>query len=139
MISTEENKKTLSIVLLGRPITKKNHTRNFRSKYGKNIVLQSEAYIAYENSCLWQTKAITRGYSKENAIFNCLINMQCIYYMPNRKGWPDLIGLLQATSDILQECHIIRNDSLVATYDGSRIAGIDKANPRAEIIITTFG
>ncbi|WP_337384093.1 hypothetical protein [Acidaminococcus timonensis] len=55
--------------------------------------------------------------------------------MPNRKGWPDLMGLVQATADILQDAEILADDGYVATLAGCRIAGIDKVNPRAEIIV----
>jgi hypothetical protein len=44
-----------------------------------------------------------------------------------------LVGLLQATSDILTEAGIIDDDMWVANYDGSEIVGIDKANSRVEI------
>lgn len=47
--------------------------------------------------------------------------------------WPDLVGLLQATSDILTEAGIIDDDMWIANYDGSEIVGIDKANSRVEI------
>jgi Holliday junction resolvase RusA-like endonuclease len=53
--------------------------------------------------------------------------------MPNWAHWPDLVGLLQATSDILTEAGIIEDDMWVANYDGSEIVGIDKANSRVEI------
>lgn len=45
------------------------------------------------------------------------------------------MGLLQATSDILEKAGILENDRLIADYDGSRIVGLDKQNPRAEIEI----
>jgi Holliday junction resolvase RusA-like endonuclease len=55
--------------------------------------------------------------------------------MPNRRSWPDLLGLLQATCDILQKAQIIINDRYIKDFDGSRIMGIDPMNPRAEIRI----
>lgn len=44
-----------------------------------------------------------------------------------------MVGLLQATSDILTEAGIIDDDMWIANYDGSEIVGIDKANSRVEI------
>lgn len=44
-----------------------------------------------------------------------------------------MVGLLQATSDILTEAGIIDDDMWVANYDGSEIVEIDKANSRVEI------
>ena len=61
------------------------------------------------------------------------VSLRCRYYMPNWAHWPDLVGLLQATSDILTEAGIIDDDMWVANYDGSEIVGIDKANSRVEI------
>lgn len=59
--------------------------------------------------------------------------------MPNRRSWPDLMGLLQATCDILESAGIIKNDRNVVSLDGSRIMGVDKKNPRAEIEIKEVG
>lgn len=61
--------------------------------------------------------------------------MTARYYMPNRKGWPDLFGLVQATADILESAGIIEDDGYIAETDGSMIAGIDKENPRAIVEI----
>lgn len=46
------------------------------------------------------------------------------------------MGLIQATADILQDAEILADDGYVAALTGCRIAGIDKVNPRAEIIVT---
>lgn len=55
--------------------------------------------------------------------------------MPDKRSWPDLVGLLQATSDILTKAKIIDDDKWIVHYDGSRIVGVDKAEPRTEIEI----
>jgi Holliday junction resolvase RusA-like endonuclease len=59
--------------------------------------------------------------------------------MPDRRSWPDLLGLEQATADILERAHILRNDRDIVSWDGSRIAGVDKDNPRAAIEIEEEG
>jgi Holliday junction resolvase RusA-like endonuclease len=46
-----------------------------------------------------------------------------------------LVGLIQATQDILQAAGILDDDKHVVLLDGSEIAGLDKVNPRAEIMI----
>ena len=51
------------------------------------------------------------------------------------KARPDLLNLEQATADILEKARVIENDKNIVSFDGSRIAGIDKENPRTEIII----
>ena len=57
--------------------------------------------------------------------------------MPDKRR-PDLLNLEQATADILEKARVIENDKNIVSFDGSRIAGIDKANPRVEIIIETI-
>ena len=54
--------------------------------------------------------------------------------MPDKRR-PDLLNLEQATADILEKARVIENDKNIVSFDGSRIAGIDKENPRTEIII----
>ena len=56
--------------------------------------------------------------------------------MPNRKGWPDLFGLGQATADILESAGIIEDVGYIAQIDGSMIAGIDAKDPRVEITVS---
>ena len=65
-----------------------------------------------------------------------VVVVECVYYMPDKKSFPDLIGLLQATSDILTKARVIDDDKWICSYGSSCIAGYDKANPRAEITIT---
>lgn len=121
-----------TFTITGRPITKKNSMRRT-----KNSLMQSRQYAAYEESALWQLKVR----HKENTI-DCPVIMTALYYMPNRKSWPDLIGLLQATCDILEKAAILANDRLVVGFGDSRIAGIDKQNPHVDIgieIVPTDG
>jgi len=54
--------------------------------------------------------------------------------MPDKRI-PDLLNLLQATADILEKARVIDNDKDIVSFDGSRITGIDKLNPRTEITI----
>lgn len=117
------------IVLPGRPITKKNSQQiiyNRRTK--KRQVVQSEYYQAYEEACLWHLKKHKERYTGP-------VQVTARYWMPNRRSWPDLMGLLQATCDILEKAGIIENDRDVVRLDGSEICGIDKENPRTEIRI----
>jgi Holliday junction resolvase RusA-like endonuclease len=117
------------IVLTGRPITKKNHQTIARNRAtGKPYVLQSERYRQYEQDCLWQLKACQERFAGP-------VRMKCLYWMPDRRSSPDLLGLLQATADILEKAQIIDNDRNVTSFDGSQIMGIDRENPRVEIEI----
>lgn len=115
----------MEIVIHGQPRTKKNGTR--KTKTGK--LIPSKAYCEYSSAALEQLQLY-----KYDTIQGP-IRVSCRYYLQNFAHWPDLVGLLQATSDILQDAGIITDDMYIADYDGSTIAGIDKDNPRAEISI----
>ena len=120
----------IRLVLTGRPITKKNHTQ--RTRTGKQI--QSKAYLNYEESCLWQLKLMP-GAMIELGI---PLNMKATYYMTidyaKTKAVIDLVGLLQATCDILAKGRVITDDNcrVIQGFDGSRVL-YDKNNPRVEI------
>lgn len=117
----------IDITLKGRPATKKNSGRII-SRNGKPIIIPSEAYRDYEDACMWQLAG-------KKLHVSGIIVVECKYYLPNKRSWPDLIGLLQATSDILTKAKVIDDDKWICSYGNSCIAGIDKENPRAEIRI----
>lgn len=117
----------IDITLKGRPATKKNSGR-IVSRNGKPIIMPSEAYKNYEGACMWQLAG-------KKLHISGIIVVECKYYLPNKRSWPDLIGLLQATSDILTKAKVIDDDKWICSYGDSCIAGIDKENPRAEIRI----
>lgn len=117
----------IDITLKGRPATKKNSGRII-SRNGKPIIIPSEAYKNYEDACLWQLAG-------KKLHVSGIIVVECKYYLPNKRSWPDLIGLLQATSDILTKAKVIDDDKWICSYGNSCIDGIDKENPRAEIRI----
>lgn len=117
----------IDITLKGRPATKKNSGR-IVFKNGKRIIIPSEAYKNYEDACMWQLAG-------KKLHVSGIIVVECKYYLPNKRSWPDLIGLLQATSDILTKAKVIDDDKWICSYGNSCIAGIDKDNPRAEIRI----
>ena len=117
----------IDIVFKGRPITKKNHGQIVK-RGNKLGYIQSEAYRSYEEACLWQLAG-------KKLHISGIVVVECKYYLPNKRSWPDLIGLLQATSDILAKAKVIDDDKWICSYGNSCIAGIDKDNPRAEIRI----
>ncbi|WP_331299111.1 hypothetical protein PK1910_00995 [Veillonella parvula] len=116
----------MEIVILGQPRTKKNSSR-IALINNKRVLLPSKAFKEYEKVALMQLARVqaVRG----------PVSVLCRYYLQNRAHWPDLVGLLQATSDILQAAGVIDDDKYIVNYDGSMIAGIDKDRPRAEITI----
>lgn len=117
----------IDITLKGRPVTKKNSGR-IVFKNGKRIIIPSEVYENYEDACLWQLTG-------KKLHISGIVVVECKYYLPNKRSWPDLIGLLQATSDILTKAKVIDDDKWICSYGDSCIAGIDKENPRVEIRI----
>ena len=119
----------VKVVLPGRPITKKNHMKMVKNKKtGKMFPIQSDQYREYEEACLWILRMVPDK-------FYGPIWVKVLYWMPNRRGEPDLLGLLQSTADILEKARVIDNDKNIKSFDGSRIVGIDAARPRAEVEI----
>ncbi len=116
----------MEIVIQGQPRTKKNSSQ-IAFKGNKRVILPSKAFQAYEKVALIQLARVQAIHGP--------VSVLCRYYLQDRKGWPDLVGLLQATSDILQAAKVIDDDKYIVNYDGSMIAGLDKHNPRVEIII----
>lgn len=126
---SDENDREV-IILPGRPITKKNSMQIIKKKNGKPSVIQSEQYREYEKMCLWQLKG-----SNHKTFEGVPLHVKCLYWMPNKRSWPDLIGLMQASWDILEKGGIVDDDQNIVSPDGSRIMGVDENNPRAEIFI----
>lgn len=100
----------------------------YHGKYPR--VLPSKAFCDYEKDSLKQLQ-----FFRKRAYVSGPVIVRCRYYMPNERSWPDLVGLLQATSDILTTAKIIDDDMWIVNYDGSKIVGVDKYNPRTEIEI----
>lgn len=122
----------LRLVIPGRPATKKNSGRVVKAgRFTK--ILPSEAFKKYEKLAMRHIRAAMPGQFREP------VTMKCLYWLPDKRWWPDLAGLLQATSDILETAGVLENDRLIADYNGSKIAGLDKYNPRTEIEIRAVG
>ena len=115
---------TYRFVIHGRPMTKKNSLQ--KTRYG---LIQGKAYREYAKDALWKLKLQRRPIHP----IDCAVKMTAKYYMPNRKGWPDLLGLVQATADILEKAGIVEDDGYIADVAYSCIAGVDPFWPRAEI------
>ena len=117
------------INLTGRPVPKKNNGRIVRCGGKWPKVLPSAAFCKYQDDCL-------------NQLANCHENyegylwVKAEYWLPDKKWWPDLGNLINGTHDILQKAGIYKNDKAIVSVDGSRIVGLSKKNPRAEITIT---
>ena len=120
--------KTIKIILYGDPRTKKNSARILKAHSNRRIVAPSEAFMQYQEKCLWQIK---RPYNPITA----RVNVRCVYYMKTARR-VDLANLIEATTDILVKAHVLEDDNskIVAAHDGSRVE-LDRENPRVEIEI----
>jgi Holliday junction resolvase RusA-like endonuclease len=118
----------MKITIKGQPITKKNSQQIIMA--GKRpCIIPSKAFKKYEAMAkeqVWVTNPI-----------DFPIQVTCIYWLATARR-PDLTNLLAATHDVLEHCRVIENDSLIQSVDGSRIAGVDKLNPRVEIELLEF-
>ena len=129
-----------NFIIEGQPATKKNHGIIAR---GHAAVLPSKNYKEYEKSFRQQLLALG-----PLPHFWSGVQITARYYLKNRAHYPDLVGLMQATADIISDefktinhkrClvkrWILTDDRIIKSWDGSMIAGIDKDRPRVEIII----
>lgn len=119
--------------ILGRPYTKKNSP--IRTKTG---IIQSKQYRDYEADAIKQIRLqMIEKYGRIMEPTSYPVELMAQYYMPNRQGWPDGLGLLQATADILEKAGVITNDrQIIRIKDNTLIVGIDKDNPRTRIILS---
>ena len=128
----------------GQPATKKNSPVLVM---GRAVVLPSKAYKAYSKLFHTELEALELKYGRLPH-FEGPVALRAKYYLQDRRSYPDLNGLIQATQDIISDEYshkdhrkilkrqwILADDRLVKSLDGCRIAGIDKYNPRVEICI----
>lgn len=121
----------IKLVILGRPITKKNSQRilkNFRT--GRRFIAPSEVFENYQEIALYQLNSQYYG-----ELVGVPVSVKCLYYMPTR-GKVDLTNLMESTHDILVKAKILKDDDskIIVSVDGSRVL-YDKLNPRVEIEI----
>lgn len=121
---------TLTLTILGPPRSKKNSQIAICLR-GKPRLIQSKLYRDYEKDALKQL------WAWGNVTVNGRVKVVCLYYVPDLRK-RDLTNLLAASHDILQKGGFIEDDSMIVSVDGSRIEGVDKANPRVEIEITKW-
>lgn len=128
----EDGEHILSFTIPGQPATKKTSQRIFRRR-----ILPSKAYCAYEIYCESFCKSVWIEIGKEPIDFGVSVNMK-VYL----KNWivGDCTGYQQSIADIMQKHGILLNDSWIHwDWEGKHwLAGIDKENPRIEIVIKRF-
>ena len=133
--------KAYSFIIYGHPATKKNSATMVQ---GRSCLLPSKAYREYEKvfrKQLWDLQ--------DRPHFEIGVQVTARYYLKDKAHYPDLVGLMQATADCMSDEYKVRfgkkqlmnhwllsDDRIIKNWDGTCIAGIDKANPRVEVTIT---
>ena len=129
-----------SFTLFGRPATKKNSAVLIGKGNKTPAMLPSKAYREYEANCREQLQMLK--YSKGLPHYTCPVSIKVLYYLPTRQWWPDRTGLMQATADIISDDkktltrYVLGDDRIIKDWNGTKIAGLDKNLPRAEVTIT---
>lgn len=117
----------ITLVIKGRPVPKKN---NAVMVANRNLILPSKAFRNYEKDALKQLQ----GWG--NQYIDGPVEVTAIYWLPDARWRPDMVGLMQGTADLLEKAGLIPNDQNILSWDGTRIMPeYDKGNPRAEIRI----
>ncbi len=139
------DKEPYEFVIPGHPATKKNSPILVKERA---LILPSKAYKAYEKHFRKKLELLEK---QEGRLphFEGPVQLTAMYWLQDRRGFPDLNGLLQATQDIISDEYthkdhkktlkrqwLLADDRLVKSLDGCRILGIDKESPRTVIRIT---
>jgi hypothetical protein len=139
------DKEPYEFVIPGHPATKKNSPILVK---GRALVLPSKAYKNYEKLFRKELEFLER---RDGSLphFTGPVQLTAMYWLQDRRGFPDLNGLIQATQDIISDEYthkdhkktlkrqwLLADDRLVKSLDGCRILGIDKESPRTVIRIT---
>lgn len=124
----------LTFTLPGAPRTKKTSNRLVTlGRTGRQKILPSAAFVD------WQTEAgfhLAKYKAARNSSFKTIIktpvNCKALFYRDKDVG--DAVGFYQALADCLEEYRIVFNDSLIVSWDGSRMLK-DALNPRVEVTL----
>lgn len=123
-------RESVKLTIFGQPITKKNSQQIIMA--GKRpCIIQSKAYRQYEKAAKEQL-----SFSISLPALGGPIEVKALYYLATTR-MPDLVNLMGATADILENAGVIMDDKQILSWDGSRIMGKDK-DPRVEIEIRTL-
>lgn len=129
-------------IIHGHPATKKNSSVLVK---GKATLLPSKAYKEYENVFKRQLAALPKPLPH----FETGVMVEAKYWLKDKGHWPDLVGLMQATADLMSDEYkvvtgrrqkvtqwILVDDRIIKKWGSTCIAGIDNKDPRVEITIT---
>lgn len=104
----------LTLSINDRPISKKNSKRVFK-RGSKTFVLSSKAYLAFEESALWQLKA-------HKARFKGKVTIDYEFRMKGKLD-TDVDNMIAGINDILEKSGIIDNDKNVVAGSFAKYPG----------------
>jgi Holliday junction resolvase RusA-like endonuclease len=120
----------MTLVLLGRVPSKKNSKR-IGVAGGRPRIFSSDDYLSWEEEQLYRLRNVK---ARVRSPFKMFVE----FYAPNRIPG-DCSNKFESIADLLVKAGIIPDDNWFHMVEqGSRLAGIDKENPRAEVEITTL-
>ncbi len=117
----------MKFTILGRPVTKKNHTRRVWAK-GRQLTIQSaahEAWVGYAILQINRQRAAVR-----HKTLTCDVHLRAVFFRKTRTG--DLNNFVSALADALQAAGVVANDRQIVSLDGCRLDH-DPKNPRIEL------
>lgn len=131
-----------SFIIYGHPATKKNSSVLVQ---GRARLLPSKTYREYEKAFRQQLLKLPQPLPH----FYTGVEILAKYWLKDKAHWPDITGLMQATADIISDEYkvdfgrrrmvrqwLLSDDRIIKKWGETRIAGIDRDNPRVEITIT---
>jgi len=117
-------------MIFAAPRTKKTHSRIVMA--GNRPRLLPSATFAAWNRIAQLQLAKFRASTFVQLPLTEPVTVAAMFYRDKNTG--DLVNYMQALADALQEGGIVKNDSQIRIWDGSRLL-VDKDNPRVEVWI----
>ena len=110
------------------PMPTKKNSMKLICRGNRPRIIQSDQYRAYAKDIAQQMMPFG------NQFIPGEVEVRCLYWVKDRRK-RDLLNLMAATHDLLEDNGFIEDDALIRSVDGSRIVGIDRCYPRVEITI----
>jgi hypothetical protein len=123
----------------GRPSTKKTHQRIIRVKGGGLRIISGGTFLDYEKLCEKYCREAWSDYGYPPIDFGVSVSLEI-----HMNNWMigDHCGYMQSLGDIIEKWGVIANDQMICwtigVPEGHWLKGIDKENPRTQIIIKRF-
>ena len=123
------------VVLFGAPTTKKNSSRIVGTGARGRTRMQHPVLLPSKQHQKWfgQVIAQARVQRPSSGVIAVPINVRALIYRHRAAG--DAVGFYQAIADLLEAAHIVKDDVLCVSWDGSRLLK-DTKFPRIEIELT---